>query len=1453
MSKLKAKILTPTARLLTSLQTRFRLSSARRAGSVLIIVIVLLLLLAILGAAYLSTTHTDRISSIQASVNSQVDLLAHGMANVVSGLLVDDLNDPKSNLRTGDLVPSSTTFTTSRYQGIFNGGAPFPTPSNYNYGDIVNDGKNTAQIPPTMLNFFVYKSTTPGSTGPLAGNTTDWEFTTHAPVTSPGAQPWLADRIPTLVAGVPCWQNITQGVTSASGFVSIVGDRPFESPESGSFPIPVPPATPDLTIPSGQNAYQPITMLYPGLANYGGALIPTLSTTPPSGFTTPGTNTAIAGDADGDGVADCLLFRLPGAFYDGLTWYAGIRIIDNNSAVNINTAWDRDFDYDYSGASSLRGGVGAAINSPWGFFQSNVGLFQLLNTASGPSELLAINKFRFNDGAGQAGQLSAKWPAKLGIPFDEYQVAPGVPPNPRDADFGFISQADTFFHQSISRLNNPGFNSNTSRFQTFPWSDTSSFAYHFGLLNSSIQSYPSVLEGVLAKAGVTSNSFTSYAANTLYGSNPYNTKPTDIPQWYNDNFNRSPAGSGAYGAFNPIRPFVVSRNPVSNFIQPVYDPNNYGEPINQGMLPYGIGNNYGTNPAPNYYNHYRGSYSSTPNPPYQANDIVLGSDGFTYLAVGGGNVDPATQAPAALQTSMWRRQAWTEHPTKTNVNTAEFPELWRAFWCVMAGNPADQSSPFGTQTTDDIDAISPQHSFRTVLRDPTSPSGVPTISLIPPGSMTQIRAAIAAVNTLSIRNQTQDVISRTIQVSARLKASAVKLEHVNVTVYSNAPQPFIDEVYADGNDSSFALPPAVKNAGGYVAIELYNPYSFPLNLSGYQLGYMERASGGSYSQATPRLVLNPLPSPIATKTIKPGGYLLLENYDFSQPAGKPLPPGSTDAQYRPAISGMSGNTGAWAGPLGTKDATFFDDLYVPNLGVLITPVGGATPGAEFVILRPRRADGTPTASADPQNAYDERPANNPSYLKDMVPVDSFDFNGMSVGLAFTPPAHYPALNYIRAKGGFNVVYPGPYICKTLNRQGTPVAVVDQGTAFGAPFNTGFGLPDPHPPAVPIPTPPATFTTHFPPIQIANYAAAGPNPVSSTGANNPAPQKFPFGCFARNGDMLQIPYIGAYQVNISFPSPNGLTPASPAPVPPQVSFLELNSLPMDSFYADSEANYSTATDAQYENIGRFCPVSSAYPAFNGTDYYAWSQNLFHYLTVQGNDAYSPNFDPGTKDQNTTPGTPGYTALKYPPATVGAPLAPVTPVYTADRAGPGQTKQDTAGIEGLINPNTASEQVLNMLPLDPTSAGNNLTIARAIVAYRNTHGPFMSIFDLNGVPGFQTADLTAPSSTRGLINPPDPTFPVPSGTGGTAGPPGDYQSQFLAMDRISNLITTRSDTFTVYIVIEGWANAVYAGGPTYPAGTKPQLKVVRRLSFIADRSSITQDLTSRYLKTLFFPND
>jgi len=148
-------------------------------------------------------------------------------------------------------------------------------------------------------------------------------------------------------------------------------------------------------------------------------------------------------------------------------------------------------------------------------------------------------------------------------------------------------------------------------------------------------------------------------------------------------------------------------------------------------------------------------------------------------------------------------------------------------------------------------------------------------------------------------------------------------------------------------------------------------------------------------------------------------------------------------------------------------------------------------------------------------------------------------------------------------------------------------------------------------------------------------------------------------------------------------------------------------------------------------------------------------------------------------------------------------------------------------------------------------DNIDIAKLIVWYRDgvvdpasgmrpgQHGPYRSIFDLYRLFGIRQY------YDQGVVNSDDEPddfdgdFSPANGQAGAApnapktdGFRNDYEERLLLVNRLGNLITTRSDTFTVYIVVEGWRNA----GSIDP-GKPPEKIVERRAAFIADRSRIT----------------
>jgi hypothetical protein len=837
---------------------------------------------------------------------------------------------------------------------------------------------------------------------------------------------------------------------------------------------------------------------------------------------------------------------------------------------------------------------------------------------------------------------------------------------------------------------------------------------------------------------------------------------------------------------------------------------------------------------------------------------------------------------------------------------------------------------------------------------------------------------------MGLRDSSHNIISRTIYLTAWINqtgGSAAAPTPVMATVYSNAPEPVISEVYAETD--------ATETPNGYVAVELYNPYSVPMILHNWQLGLVNRASsGGTYPNlvftttgassviapgTSPNLELqalnDPRPIPVEPATfpetfsystatsvapwiiiVPAHGYALLENYNGS-PTGTQQ---AGDAPSRPASSGLPASGiyyGMYNGIAVTAPSAATPpntcDVYVPGLQLVLAGATGitspsASTGGELVLLRPRRIDGVYTSTGnsatpavdEPLNVYNEGSPTLPN-LYDLVPVDSYDFTGMNlIGLTSNT-----AYSYIRIKGAapgtwFRQFFPGRYttipISPALTRQGGTLHEPEPSGGLGGLWSTPSGTPqfgvDVLPGTATLPGL-STYTNNFPPTQFYNLGINGttniqshfPNPtiypvvVESTGAqDNPTvavtnstntPYSAPFGTFARNGDMLDIPFVGAYRIS-------QITAANPFE---PVNFVELNSMPMDLSFADAYAvvngyatvdSPSTPTDQNLENVGRFCPMlARATPSASGNpDFYAWAQNLFSYLTVQSSsDTVFPNFDPNTNDviqaYSPTPST-APNVYKYPAATTGNPTAnpPVaatpgpTVAFSADPTATDETSQGTIGVQGLININTASWKVLNMLPMvtkveDASYIQDNESLAKAIVAWRTVHGPFTSIYGLNqvvdlhttsagthGPAGFQNAEgyinliagggTAGVSSLDGLLCPPDPLFPnatasSPNNVPATASPPGaptfnvtatglgeDYQTDFAVLNRISNLITTRSDTFTVYIEVQGWQNVGTANASPV---------ITRRYAFIVDRTGVNADPTTRFLKTVVVPSN
>ncbi len=369
----------------------------------------------------------------------------------------------------------------------------------------------------------------------------------------------------------------------------------------------------------------------------------------------------------------------------------------------------------------------------------------------------------------------------------------------------------------------------------------------------------------------------------------------------------------------------------------------------------------------------------------------------------------------------------------------------------------------------------------------------------------------------------------------------------------------------------------------------------------------------------------------------------------------------------------------------------------------------------------------------------------------------------------------------------------------------------------------------------------------PPIQIFNDDFPGPYspPTAET-----TPNRFPFGVFPRVGDVLKVPFIGSYRVtsgptaSLTNPSPN-----TPYYIPVTLDCAACN------------------TGVVGEQIGHFSPPSDDPTTPTGAKDYDWTKKIFDYFTAIQNPGsdYTPNVNPNNPTQGNTTGASTWQALTgAPPTAVANTSAAASNNNTANNNNAydgaanlntnptSSNDEDNVGIDGLININTAPWQVLASLPMVAAAFPDdsilhyseaNVALAHAIVLWRDggvvngvtylAHGPFKSVFDLNNVVdqaggtthGFQNAWGKFDPTTDLSANPANGDFsPIVGAPDGVA--TADWEKKFNTLTRISNLITTRSDTFTCYIVVQGWLNV---GSAT----ANPILVAQQRLAFIANR--------------------
>ncbi|HEV8378695.1 MAG TPA: hypothetical protein VGP99_07580, partial [Tepidisphaeraceae bacterium] len=405
----------------------------RRPGSIMIMVVALLVLMALIGTAYIATARYDRGSAAQNADNVQIALLVQSVLNLCKTSVAQDLFDGNGNYRpiprdpTSELDPNSTSILTR------------PIPNNV--------------LPDT---FFYYNTTS----------------TLYDPKTNQRLNYWLADRTPDF-GSTPAnntahyyWGRVSYPLTTESDAAGSVRGY-FEDPTY--YPDPskaINPATNPLLL-----RFRFDTELEPTSKLVNGVPMPAFFiNTGISGMANP--YPALAADADGDGIADSFLVRMPIGQINGLTYYYAVRIVDNTAAINLNTAW----------ADRAVNATGNLISDGQRIFPTSINLINLIAGSNPNAEFDKIRSFRtqapspYNPNSGVQVQLAS--PRTDGDSPLNQSVIRG--------DFQFSNEHDALWMQLGRRPENPGYIPNSSipvwqHYRAFPLSDMLALSAHFVL------------------------------------------------------------------------------------------------------------------------------------------------------------------------------------------------------------------------------------------------------------------------------------------------------------------------------------------------------------------------------------------------------------------------------------------------------------------------------------------------------------------------------------------------------------------------------------------------------------------------------------------------------------------------------------------------------------------------------------------------------------------------------------------------------------------------------------------------------------------------------------------------------------------------------------------------------------------------------------------------------------
>ena len=591
------------------------------------------MLLALIGTAYLTSTQTERYTANQNRDNVQADLELETLAAAAAKSVVADQDGTNPSAYVQHLNPNVDPATL--------GASPTPA------------GQRLLRYPSQQFQVPLPSGGVVG--GPVASGYFAQQNSPYQPVTSATTSDYLGDRVPVVLPGTstgnPGWQSI-----SWHPFPDAAGNYVFENPFDG--PVNLGPLsnkpyinyTPEAKLANGTvvpafyiNTTNPTgstTLTLTGLP------LPAAGIAPPPLYIGPG-NTHIstrvlgsptakylvtAASASGDGIADSLLFKMPGGPVNGVTYYAAMRIIDNNSAVNASTAWSAERDEVPVGT----GGVGGRPVG-YGMRRADVDLDGLLIHQTVPTLLFShfdemdmLNQYRFGGAAPNWVGVTPPTPSFPALqnpippgllqikPIDDYIQLGGSPsqaPVTRFTnrnDLAWYSAQDAMETLLAMRPYNPGYSAFPTvgpavQMRWLGWDASAALAHKFTLFNTAVN--PSPLEVALGNELLSNLT----VAQHTYGSNvvtPVHTTPFaagDANTWFYSQFFYSTNDMTGPTSGNPDMPrraLVTGENAVSNAI-PSRLTNLVGDP--------------GAAWVPNVY--------------YRFGDWVTGRDGRSYVCL----------------------------------------------------------------------------------------------------------------------------------------------------------------------------------------------------------------------------------------------------------------------------------------------------------------------------------------------------------------------------------------------------------------------------------------------------------------------------------------------------------------------------------------------------------------------------------------------------------------------------------------------------------------------------------------------------------------------------------------------------------------------------------------------------------------------------------------------------